>query len=85
MDNNFKTIGDVFAGKESKKTTAYQWQELALKVISELGIPDFKRGAVFSVCKNNNQQFVQTCLNDTKELCTSGQKWKYFFKLASLK
>ncbi len=69
--------------RRAKKPPAYQWQDLALRVIKELSIPGFKKSAVFRVCKENNKYFIEKCLNETKELCQTGQKWKYFFKLVS--
>lgn len=60
---------------------AYAWQDLALRVIKELNIPNFKRNAIFKVCKENPQTIILRRLNDTKELCKIGQKWQYFFKL----
>lgn len=77
-------IGDVFKRKIVKKPPAYPWQDLALRVINELNIPNFKRSSVFKACKENSSQFIERCLNDTKELCKTGQKWKYFFKLVDL-
>ncbi|MFH1522559.1 MAG: hypothetical protein ABIE43_01920 [Patescibacteria group bacterium] len=64
-----------------KKPPAYEWQDLALRVIKELNIPNFKRNSVFKICKDNSKSYIEKCLNDTKELCHTGQKWKYFFKL----
>ena len=83
--DNWQQIGDVFSKKEEKKPPAHEWQELALRIIQELGIPNFKRSAVFKVCKENSVSFIQICVNDTKELCKEGQKWQYFFKLISQK
>jgi len=77
MDN----IKDILKNKEIKKAPAYAWQDLALYVISELNIPNFKKSSVFKICKENNSQKIRQCLNDTKELCQTGEKWKYFFKL----
>ncbi len=68
-------------GKKNKKMPAYAWQDLALRVIKELNIPDFKRSAVFKVCKQKSRIYIEKALNDTKELCQSGEKWKYFFKV----
>lgn len=76
-------LGDLLAGKKSKKMPAYAWQDLALLVIKELSMPDFKRSAVFKVCKQKPRVYIEKCLNDTKELCQSGEKWKYFFKLVA--
>ena len=91
----FQTIGDIFSKKKdetenggpgkTKKPPAHEWQDLALRVIKELGVPGFKRNSVFKICKDNPRQFVETCLSDTKELCKTGAKWSYFFKLISLK
>ena len=78
-------IGDLLGKKPTKKPPAYQWQELALRVIQELGIPNFKRSAVFKACKENPKNFIEKCLNDTKELCQTGERWKYFFKIVASK
>jgi len=80
----FEKLGDLVKNQQPRvKPPAYQWQDLALKIINELNIPGFKRSAVFKVCKENSKAFIEGCLNDTKELCQTGQKWKYFFKLTS--
>lgn len=75
-------IGDLL-NKKTAKAPAYEWQDLALRIIKELSIPNFKRNSVFKVCKENSKTFVLSCLNDTKELCKKGEAWKYFFKLAA--
>lgn len=82
-DEGFKTLGDIFAAKPKQKPPAYEWQDLALRIIKELGIPNFKRGAVFKVCKEKPKTKVLQALNDTKELCKTGEPWKYFFKVIS--
>ena len=82
-DKGFEKISEVFKARIAKKPPAYPWQDLALRVIKELNIPDFKRAAVFKVCKEQPKQFIETCLNDTKELCKTGVPWKYFFKIAT--
>lgn len=69
----------------SKTPPTYEWQDLALRIIDDLGIPNFKRNAVFKVCKERPKNYILSCLNDTKELCQSGEKWKYFFKLIGQK
>ncbi len=79
-------IGDIFQSKAqdrrpAKKPPAYQWQDLALKIINELGIPNFKRSSVFKICRDNDRNFVEKCFDDTKELTKGGEQWKYFFKL----
>jgi hypothetical protein len=83
IDKGLEKIGDLFIVKKSKKMPAYAWQDLALRVIKELNIPGFKRSAVFKVCKLRPRVYVEKCLNDTKELCKTGEKWKYFFKVAA--
>jgi hypothetical protein len=75
-------IAALLKTRQSKKAPAYPWQELALRVIKELSIPNFKRGAVFKVCKNLAPNLVERAMNDTKELCNNGAAWKYFFKIA---
>lgn len=82
-DNGFDKLSDILNQKKEKKAPAYKWQDMALRVINELDIPNFKRSSVFKVCKENPQQFIERCMNDTKELCESGEKWKYFFKVVS--
>jgi hypothetical protein len=67
--------------KKTVKPPAYEWQDLALRVISDIGIPDFKRSAVFKICKEQSKSTVELAVNETKELCKSGAAWKYFFKV----
>lgn len=74
---NFK---DIYNKKKAVKPPAYPWQDLALRVIAELNIPPLKKNSVFKVCKQNSRQFIEKCLNETKELAKE-DKWKYFFKL----
>lgn len=85
MEEGFKNFKDIVAKKVTKKAPAYQWQDLALRIIKELNIPAFKRSSVFKACKNNSQQQILRALSDTKELCKSGEKWKYFFKVVDTK
>lgn len=77
MDN----LADLLKNRKTVKPPAYPWQDLALRVVKDLGIPGFKRGAVFKVCKEKPAHQIELALNDTKELCKSGAKWKYFFKI----
>ncbi len=79
MDN----LADIIKNKERKKAPAYPWQDLALRVISELQIPNFKRSSVFKICKELPPNLVERALNDTKELCKNSSSWKYFFKISS--
>jgi len=86
--NQPQSLGDIFANRQQKpvkKAPAYEWQDLALQIIKELDIPNFKRNSVFKTCKDHPKEFVKQCLNDTKELCETGEKWKYFFKIVSQK
>jgi len=80
-DNNLQSLADIMKNKKTVKPPAYPWQDLALRVIKELGIPNFKRSAIFKVCKEKTSQEIEIALNDTKELCSNGSKWKYFFKI----
>lgn len=84
-NKGFEEVSELLRSRRAKKPPAFPWQELALRIISELSIPNFKRNAVFKVCKENSKLFIERCLNDTKELCQTGQKWKYFFKLIANK
>ena len=82
----FESLGSIFVqkkGVKAKKPPAYPWQDLALKVVAELGIPNFKRASVFKICRDHSKEFVERCLNDTKELCKSGESWKYFLKVCN--
>jgi hypothetical protein len=84
MEQEFSSLGDIFKSKgvkNRKKPPAHPWQDLALEVIAKLGVPNFKRNSVFKVCKNNSPTVVRRAVNDTLELCDSGAKWKYFFKI----
>jgi len=83
-------IADIFQDKKQDKKPdlkppAYQWQDFALKIINELAVPNFKRNSVFKICKDMDKNFVEKCLDDTKELAEGGEKWKYFFKLIGQK
>ena len=77
-----ENIADLLKNRPRKKAPAYPWQDLALRVIQELGIPAFKRGSIFKICKELPTNLVERALNDTKELCQTGAAWKYFFKIA---
>lgn len=83
--NDFFSFSDIITQKKKIKAPAYPWQDLALSVIKELSIPNFKRGSVFKICKEKTPEEVRRAMNDTKELCLSGEKWKYFFKVIEIK
>lgn len=82
-DKGFIGLGDIFASRQIKKAPAHEFQDMALRIITELKIPNFKRGSVFKICKEKPKNLVMNAFNDTKELCQSGDKWKYFFKVIS--
>lgn len=82
-DKGFQTIEKILIDKINKIPPAHEWQDLALRIIKELSVPDFKRNSVFKICKEHPKTFVEKAMNDTKELCQSGTKWKYFFKIIS--
>ncbi len=84
-NNGFQNFNEIIKSKKKIKPPAYQWQEFALKIIDELNIPADKKNSIFKICKENPKAFVEKCLNETKELCQTGEKWKYFFKLANKK
>ncbi|MDD5396769.1 MAG: hypothetical protein PHW24_01775 [Candidatus Moranbacteria bacterium] len=87
MKENLKTFGELMKKRtvQVQKAPAYQWQELALTIIKDLDIPNNKRSSVFMVCKKHSRQIIERAFNDTKELCKSGEKWRYFFKLIEKK
>ncbi len=72
---------DIIKKNRQTKPPAYPWQELALKIIEDLKIPNNKKSSVFKACKENNPETIKRALNDTKELCKSGSAWRYFFKV----
>ncbi len=81
-EDKFKSLADILKSKQAPiKPPAYPWQELALQIVKDLSIPGFKRSAIFKACKDHPAHIIRTALNDTKELCPSGQSWKYFFKI----
>lgn len=82
---NLKSFGEIMKSRTTKKPPAFEWQDLALRIIKELDIPNSKRGSVFQVCKQYDKQIVERSMNDTKELCQTGEKWRYFFKLIQKK
>jgi len=75
------SLSDILKNRQRLKPPAYPWQDLALRIIKELSVPGFKRSAVFKVCKEKPASRIELALNDTKELCRDGAKWKYFFKI----
>jgi hypothetical protein len=83
--DNFKSLKELVGKRTAKKPPAFEWQDLALRVIDELNIPKNKRSSVFRVCKQYSRQIVERAMNDTKELCKTGEKWRYFFKLIDKK
>ena len=80
-----ENLAEIIKAKQKQKVPAYPWQDLALQVIKELNIPNFKRGAVFKVCRDFQAHKIKIALNDTKELCKTGAAWKYFFKIIDSK
>lgn len=76
-----ESIRKILQQKSDIKLPAYPWQELALKIIDDLKVPGLKKSSVFKACKNNSKEVIEKALNDTKELCKTGECWKYFFKL----
>lgn len=81
---NLKSFGELMKNRTVKKPPAYKWQDLALRIIKELEIPANKRSSVFHVCKKYSKQVVEKAMNDTKELCKTGEKWRYFFKIINI-
>jgi len=84
-DKGPQKIGDIFLKikpAETKKPPAYEWQDFALRIITEMGVPGFKRSSVFKICKDYPKETVEKAINETKELCKTGERWKYFFKVA---
>lgn len=81
MSNDPQHFADIFQARNAKKPPAYQWQDFALQIIDELKIPNFKKNSVFKICKTYSRPYIEKCFNDTKELCKTGEYWKYFFKV----
>jgi len=82
VNNGFENLRKIIKSKKTKKKPPkYEWQDFALRIINELGIPGFKRSSIFKICKEYPRNTVEKCLNDTKELCRKGETWRYFFKL----
>lgn len=83
-DTGPQKIGDLFSKikpAQTKKPPAYEWQDFALRIINEMGVPGFKRSSVFKICKDYPKETVEKAINETKELCKAGERWKYFFKV----
>lgn len=74
-------LAAILKARKTVKPPAYEWQDLALRIIKELGIPDFKRSAVFKICRDHHKNTIEKAMNETKELCKTGSKWQYFFKV----
>ncbi len=80
-DKGFETLGEIFAKKkQTKKPPAYEWQDLALKIIIQLAVPANKKSSVFKICKTYPKERIQNALDETKELAQK-EKWRYFFKV----
>jgi hypothetical protein len=82
-DSSFAQFKEIIQKKQTTKAPAYPWQDLALRIIAELNVPSSKRNSVFKVCKTKPAHIILKAFNDTKELCKSGEKWKYFFKIVN--
>ena len=81
---DFTSFSDVFKDKLKKpvvKAPAYSWQELALRIIKDFDVPPVKKSSVFKICRDKAAPTIERAINDTKELCQGGEKWKYFFKI----
>lgn len=85
FNEGFKKIGETLNKRGVAKLPAYPWQDLALQIIKELGVPDFKKSAVFKVCRDLPKSLVMQAFIDAKELAKDGAPWKYFFKVISQK
>ncbi len=82
QNTEFSAFGSLLQARQNQqKPPAYPWQDLALRAIKELNAPPFKRSAIFKICKNLPKEVVERCLADTRELCKTGSKWQYFFKI----
>lgn len=79
MDN----LAEIIKARQKQKSPSYPWQDLALRIIKELQIPNFKRNSVFKICKDLEPHLIERALNDTKELCNNSSAWKYFFKISA--
>lgn len=73
-------IKKLLKRRETIKPPAYEWQDLALRVIRELGVPRYKKSAVFKICKEYHKTAIERAFNETKELAHK-ERWKYFFKV----
>ncbi|MEI6379238.1 MAG: hypothetical protein WCO55_06315 [Candidatus Falkowbacteria bacterium] len=83
-EKDLNSLAALFAQRVKQpqiKPPAHQWQDMALRIISELGVPANKRGSVFQACKQHSPEVIQLALTDTKELVQKGEPWKYFFKV----
>lgn len=80
-NSGMQSFKEILAKKKKIKPPAYPWQDLALRVIADIGFPSHKRNSVFLACKKYSKNSIERALIDTKELCQSGEKWKYFFKV----
>jgi hypothetical protein len=84
INTGLKNLKEILNQRRTVKPPAYEWQDLALRVIKELGVPKFKKNAVFMVCRYKSKALIEKAINETKELA-QGEKWKYFFKVLANK
>ena len=82
IDIGPQNLKDILLAKKVQviKPPAYEWQDLALRLIAELQVPAFKRNSVFKACRDNSKETIEKAFNETKELA-KGESWKYFFKV----
>lgn len=80
-DQGPQSLEQLLKNRQTIKPPAHLWQDLALQIIRELGAPAFKRASVFKACKEHDKNLILKAFNDTKELCPTGNKWQYFFKV----
>lgn len=81
-DQSISSFKEILKNKKkAPKPPAYEWQDLALRVIQDLGIPGFKRNSVFKVCRDFPKEYILRAMADTKELASGTDQWRYFFKI----
>lgn len=71
-NKEFEKIGNLFNKKTAAKPPAYQWQDLALRVIKELSIPDVKKAPCLKLAKKSRKISLKAALTTRKNFARQG-------------
>ena len=82
-NSKLQDVLNILNKKEHKICIVSNKKKIPLGIFTDEDIRRklIKKNSMNSPVKGNyNKNFIEKCLDDTKELCERGDKWKYFFK-----